>query len=145
MSSAIKIQYSLNLPEGINTEDKPTSKTHQLKIDTAIINNPSSNGDSTKETKKSYYYDALRNALEEARNKIGDELTVWRDCVGKKEPRKGNGDEEEDEVEEGWFLVRDVVCRLGFLKGCIKEIGSLLKIIQILFFMCSSFVYFSFI
>ena len=88
MSSAIKIQYSLNLPEGINTEDKLTSKTHQLKIDTAIINNPSSNGDSTKETKKSYYYDALRNALEEARNKIGDELTVWRDCVEGAEERK---------------------------------------------------------
>jgi hypothetical protein len=98
--STIKIQYSLNLPEGVNTENKPTSKAHQFKIDTTT---PSSNDNH--EAKKSYY-DGLRNALEEARNQIGDELTAWRDCVGKKElnkePRKGNDDEEEvDEEEEG--------------------------------------------
>ena len=97
MSSTIKIQYSLNLPEGVNTGEKPTSKTHQFKIDTTQSNND------RQEAKKSYY-DALRNALEEARNQIGDELTAWRDCVGKKELnkelRKGNGDEEEEEEEE---------------------------------------------
>ena len=101
MSSTIKIQYTLNLPEGVNTENKPTSKVHQFKID----NTPSSKDSDTQEAKKSYY-DALQNALEEARNQIGDELTAWRDCVGKKElnkePRKGNGvDEEEEEEEEG--------------------------------------------
>jgi hypothetical protein len=101
--STIKIQYSLNLPEGVvNTEDKPTSKTHQFKIDTT----PSINGDSSKEAKKSSsYYIALRNALEEARSQIGDELTAWRDCVGKlelnKEPKKGNSDDEEEEEEDG--------------------------------------------
>ena len=46
-------------------------------------------------------YDALRN---EARSQVGDELTVWKDCVGKKELnkklRKGNGDEEGEEEEE---------------------------------------------
>ena len=102
MSSMITIQYySLNLPEGVNTENKQTSKTHQFKIDTT----PSSNDSYSQEAKKSYY-DALRNAMEEARNQIGDELTAWRDRVGKKElnkePRKGNGDEEgEGEEEEG--------------------------------------------
>jgi hypothetical protein len=95
----IKIQYSLNLPEGVNTKDQPTSKSHQFKIDTSNDNLNS------QETKKSYY-DALRNTLEEARNQIGDELTAWRDCVGNKELnkelRKGNGDEDEgEEVEEG--------------------------------------------
>ena len=103
MSSTIKIQYSLNLPEGVNTEDKPTSKTHQFEIDTTA---PSSNDDTRQgqEAKKSYY-DALRDALEEARSQIGDELTAWRDRVGKKElnkePRKENGDEEDEEEEEG--------------------------------------------
>ena len=102
MSSMITIQYSLNLPEGVNTENKPTSKAHQFKIDTS---SSSSNDSYSQEAKKSYY-DALRNALEEARNQIGDELTAWRDRVGKeelnKEPRKGNGDEErEGEEEEG--------------------------------------------
>jgi hypothetical protein len=98
MSSTIKIQYSLNLPEGVNTGDKPTSKTHQFKIDTTT---PSSN-DSRQDAKKSYY-DALRDALEEARHQIGDELTAWRDCVGKKEMnkelKKGNGEEEEEDEE----------------------------------------------
>ena len=93
----IKIRYSLELPEGVNTGDKPTSKTHQFKVDTA----PSSND--SQDAKKSYY-EALRDALEEARSQIGDELTAWRDCVGKKELnkelRKGNGDEEEEEEEE---------------------------------------------
>jgi hypothetical protein len=101
MSSMIKIRYSLNLPEGVNTENKPTSKAHQFKIDTT----PSSNDLDSQEAKKPYY-DALRNALEEARNQIGDELTAWRDCVGKeelnKESRKGNGyEEDEDEEEDG--------------------------------------------
>ena len=98
-SNAIKIQYSLNLPEGVNTKDKPTSKSHQFKIDTTTT---PSNNDNSQETKKSYY-DVLRNALEEARNQIGDELTAWRDCVGNKELnkelKKGNGDEEEEEEE----------------------------------------------
>jgi hypothetical protein len=95
----IKIQYSLNLPEGVKTGGKPTSKTHQFKIDTT--SNDAKNSESS-------YYDALRIALEKARNQIGDELTAWRDCVGKmelsKELRKGNhGDEEEEEEleEEG--------------------------------------------
>ena len=98
MDSTIKIQYSLNLPEGINTEDKPTSKTHQFKIDSTTC---SKNSDS--QEAKSYYH-ALRNALQDARSQIGDELTVWRDCVGNKElnkePRKGNGVEEEEEEED---------------------------------------------
>ncbi|KAF8802594.1 hypothetical protein BYT27DRAFT_6756476 [Phlegmacium glaucopus] len=92
----IKIQYSLNLPEGVDPGDKPTSKTHQFKIDT-----PASND--SQDGKKSYY-DALRNALGEARSQIGDELTAWRDWVGKKELKKelkkGN-DEEGEEEEEG--------------------------------------------
>ena len=98
MDSTIKIQYSLNLPEGINTEDKPTSKTHQFKIDITC-----SKDSDSQEAKKSYY-DALRNALQDARSQIGDELTAWRDCVGNKElnkePRKGNGVEEEEEEED---------------------------------------------
>ena len=100
MSSTIKIQYSLNLPEGVNSGNKPTSKTHQFNIDTST---PSRNDDDAK--KSLTYYDALRITLEKARNLVGDELTAWRDCVGKKElnkePRKGNGDEEEEEEEEG--------------------------------------------
>ena len=91
----IKIQYSLNLPQGVNAEgDKPTSstKSHQFKIDAAASSNT--------------YYDALRNALEKARRQVGDELTVWKECEvgGGKELMKGNGDGEEEEEEEEWYV-----------------------------------------
>jgi len=88
----IKIQYSLNLPQGVNAAggDKPTStKSHQFKIDTLTSSNT--------------YYDALRTALEKARSQVGDELTVWKEqCEvgGEKEPMKGNGDDEEEEEGE---------------------------------------------
>ena len=110
----LKIQYSLNLPEGVvllNTENKPTSKTHQFKIDDNTTTPSSGNNNNSQlgEAKNlKSYYDALRNALEEARSQVGDELTAWRDRVGKeelnKEPKQGNGDEEleeEGEEEEG--------------------------------------------
>lgn len=107
MSSMIKIQYSLNLPEGVNAGDKSTSKTHQFKIDT---------GSNETEDVKQSYYDALRNALEKARSQIGDELTALRDCVSKKELNKELSkvnDEEEEEEEEGdsaWY------CSYGFVE-----------------------------
>ena len=53
------------------------------------------------------YYAALRAALADARTKTGDELTQWRDAVGKselgKETKKAvtdDDDEEEDEDED---------------------------------------------
>ncbi|KZV74072.1 hypothetical protein PENSPDRAFT_235106 [Peniophora sp. CONT] len=50
------------------------------------------------------YYAALRAALADARTKTGDELTQWRDAVGKnelgKEPKKNVTDEDEEEDEE---------------------------------------------
>lgn len=78
--------------------DKPTCKTHQFAI------NPSAKNDSQdSSTTKTSYYDVLRKALEEARSQVGDELTEWRNFVGKKElnkePRKRNGDDDEEEEE----------------------------------------------
>ena len=80
MNSTIEIQ---NLPEGVNTEYKSTSKAYQFKIDTTTTpsnNDTSQEANVSRNLKKSYYV-ALRNALEEAKNEIGDELlTAWRDC-----------------------------------------------------------------
>ena len=46
----------------------------------------------------------MRSALNKARNDVGDELTAWRDRVGKeelnKELKKSGGDEDEEEEEE---------------------------------------------
>ena len=105
----IKIQYSLNLPEGVDVGDKPTSKIHRFKINIPTSSNNGHDQDA-KEKSSSYYYEALRNALQEAKRQLGDELTVWKDDVGtkelNKELRKGNGEEEEEEGEEGsgWLL-----------------------------------------
>jgi len=78
----------------MNVGDKPTSKTHQFKIDTPVSSN------SSQDAKKSYY-DGLRYALEEARRQVGDELTVWKNCVGEKELskelKKVTGDDEGEE------------------------------------------------
>ena len=98
----IKIRYSLKLPEGVNTGGKDSSKTYQFNIiDTTTTT--ASTGNDGHDVKKSYY-DALRDALEEARSQIGDDLAEWRDCIDKKELneelKKGNGDEEEEEEEE---------------------------------------------
>ena len=100
----IKIQYSLNLPEGVDVGDKTTSKTHRFKINIPTSSNNGHDQDAKKKSSSSsssYYYEALRNALQEAKRQMGHELTVWKDDVGtkelNKELRKGNGDEEEGE------------------------------------------------
>ncbi|KDR85902.1 hypothetical protein GALMADRAFT_235050 [Galerina marginata CBS 339.88] len=86
--ATIKIVYDLKPPIGIDAGDKPTAKKHVFEV--------TPDGQSTKE-----FYTALRSALEAARNEVGDELTAWRDIVGKaelsKEPKKKKADEEEDE------------------------------------------------
>ena len=46
------------------------------------------------------YYDELRAALAGARNTVGDELTRWKELVGKDEEWKQNGKEGEEEEEE---------------------------------------------
>ncbi|KAF5393616.1 hypothetical protein D9757_000409 [Collybiopsis confluens] len=51
------------------------------------------------------YYGVLHEALAEARNKIGADLTVWRDAVGKlelvKETKRAKNAEDEEDDEEG--------------------------------------------
>ncbi|KAF8167202.1 hypothetical protein B0H34DRAFT_791962 [Crassisporium funariophilum] len=100
MSPMIKIQYTLNLPAGTPAGDQPSSKTHSFAIDASV----DGGGDG-----KKAYYGALRDALADTRSQVGDELTTWRDRVGKAELNKemkkvtkdGEEDEEDDEEEEG--------------------------------------------
>jgi len=93
MSSSIKITYTLNPPTTVeSTAEFPKQKSHEFTV------TASSNGGTAG------YYAAMRSSLNKARNEVGDELTAWRDQVGKaelnKEPKKGGGEEEEDEDEE---------------------------------------------
>lgn len=96
MSSAtIKITYHLKPPTNVDGGDNATTKIHAFEIE------PAASGSTA-------FYTALRTSLEQARNEVGDEMTAWRDIVGKaelvKEPKKVAEDEDEDEEaneEEG--------------------------------------------
>jgi len=93
MSSSVKITYTLNPPTTIKSSSElPKQKSHEFTV------LPSSNSGTTA------YYTALRRSLNKARNEVGDELTAWKDQVGKaelnKEPTKGGNDDDGDEEEE---------------------------------------------
>jgi len=103
MSSAIRVTYDLKPPTGVDNSGKPTTATHQFPLSTASGPQPAR---STADPK--VFYADLRVALENARTRVGNELTEWRDAVGKaelnKEPigKAKDGDlDEDDEDEEG--------------------------------------------
>ncbi|KAJ7654949.1 hypothetical protein DFH06DRAFT_993000 [Mycena polygramma] len=94
MSRAITIEYTVNPPAPSGqTYELPTSKKHEFKV-----------GGPAAEAEQSEYYKELRESIAQARNTVGEELTAWRDAVGKseltKESKKPKTDEEEDEDEE---------------------------------------------
>ena len=96
-SKSIKITYTLNPPSSAPS-NIPKSKSHVYPI-TAPSIQPEEEDKAGKA-----YYDQLRKSLEAARLEVGEELTMWRDLVGKaevnKEPKKNAEEEEVDEEEE---------------------------------------------
>ncbi|KAJ6509414.1 hypothetical protein C8R47DRAFT_24350 [Mycena vitilis] len=93
MSRAITIEYTVNPPAPSGQKyDLPTSQKHEFKV-----------GGRAAEAGQSEYYKELRESIAQARNTVGDELTAWRDAVGKaelpKESKKPKTDEEEDEED----------------------------------------------
>lgn len=94
MSRLITISYELNPPAGIDAGSLSASKTHNFHV---------KNNSGLKR-----YYGGLREAIAEARKQTGDELTAWRDAVGKAELSKETkqtlkyeeGEEDEGEDEE---------------------------------------------
>ncbi|KAJ3760482.1 hypothetical protein EV360DRAFT_39722 [Lentinula raphanica] len=93
--SSITITYNVHPPtETIVPDNLPTSRT----IDVAV--------NASKDSRASYY-GVLHNALTEAKNQIGADLTIWRDAVGKLELSKETTtkaekteDDDEEEIEE---------------------------------------------
>ncbi|TFK42184.1 hypothetical protein BDQ12DRAFT_732896 [Crucibulum laeve] len=87
--SSISITYEPHPPAAITAGNLATAGKHEY----GIKSNPSDG--------QKAYYGALRAAIADAKNQTGEELTSWRDAVGKaelnKEPKKVV---EEDEVEE---------------------------------------------
>ncbi|KAH9486160.1 hypothetical protein JR316_0000224 [Psilocybe cubensis] len=92
--AAIKITYDLKPPAGVDYGDKPTQKSQEFPIDA------SSGGDAN----NTAFYTALRASLDKARIQVGEEVTAWRDVIGKaelnKEPKKVVSEEDEEEEEE---------------------------------------------
>ncbi|KAJ3743469.1 hypothetical protein DFH05DRAFT_1399523 [Lentinula detonsa] len=89
--SSITITYAVYPPtETVLPDELPTSRTIEVAVN-ALKDSGSS------------YYGGLHEALAEARNQIGIDLTIWRDAVGKlelsKESKKGKMDEEEEEED----------------------------------------------
>ncbi|PPQ69481.1 hypothetical protein CVT25_002046 [Psilocybe cyanescens] len=90
--AAIKITYDLKPPQGVKHGDKPTQKAQEFPVNAS--------GDSN----NTAFYTALRASLDKARNEVGNEITAWRDIIGKaelnKEPKKGASEEDEEDDEE---------------------------------------------
>lgn len=89
MSSFITVSYSLNPPPGNDTGNLKPSKDLEFPIAASV-----SDG-------QKRFYGALREGIEAARNQVGEELTAWRDAVGKAELNKEtkktlNYDQDED-------------------------------------------------
>ena len=90
-TTSITISYDLNPPESVET-DLVESKSASFTVK------------KSPEDGQKAYYAALRSAIHLARNQLGDELTAWRDAVGKAElGLEGTPvavDAEEDDNEE---------------------------------------------
>ena len=90
----ITVSISLKPPAGTHTPaNLSTTSSHTFPLSIA----PEAQGHAG-------YYAALRAALADARTKTGDELTQWRDAVGKselgKETKKAVTDDDDEEEEE---------------------------------------------
>ncbi|THH13499.1 hypothetical protein EW146_g6729 [Bondarzewia mesenterica] len=94
MSPALTISYNLHPPEGTQSSGLNPTAMHRFKL-----SGPEGGGYKN-------HYEALRAAILDARTQTGDELTAWRDAVGKREETKeansaaGKGSDEADEEDE---------------------------------------------
>ncbi|KAJ7932523.1 hypothetical protein B0H13DRAFT_784233 [Mycena leptocephala] len=92
MSRSITVEYTINPPPSSGQSyELPTSKKHDFKIQGSVT--------------ESEHYKMLRESIAQARQEVGQELTAWRDAVGKaelnKETKKAKTDDDDDEEEDG--------------------------------------------
>lgn len=95
--SIIKISYKISPPSSVTpTIDLVQSKSTEYKITPTGISVEEDKGGKA-------YYGELRKTLQIARTGVGEDLTKWRDIIGKaelkKEPPKGDEDEDEGDDE----------------------------------------------
>ncbi|KAH7886344.1 hypothetical protein F5I97DRAFT_1255096 [Phlebopus sp. FC_14] len=101
MTRAVTATYTLSPPEGVDVPQSLTPiASHSCPVETTKELNGSGSSDATE------YYSALRKSIAAAREKLGEELTAWRDAVGNAELAKEKmvkseqAEEEEEEQEE---------------------------------------------
>jgi streptomycin 6-kinase len=92
MSITVTVSYQLNPPTDIQAENLSTSKTQSFPVKCGSDNSTE-------------YYGALHKTIEEAKDQLGNELTAWRDAVGKAElsketPKTLKYDADEEEEDE---------------------------------------------
>lgn len=89
--AALSVQYKLNPPAGTAAPALEPNAHHTI----PVLAPPSGDHRS--------YYDALRASIADAKATLGEELTAWRDAVGKgeaiKEKKQVSTDSEEEEEE----------------------------------------------
>jgi hypothetical protein len=94
--TSISVHYDLRLPEGTPNPSSgiKNATTHKFPVGSAATNAGDLRG----------YYDSLRDGLAKAKTQVGEELTEWRDAVGRgeaaKEKKKVVSEDDEDEEEE---------------------------------------------
>jgi len=90
MSRSITISYDLRPPPNTPAPDLTPTKSQEFPVKNVA------------EGQKSYY-ESLRGSIGDAKTVLGEELTAWRDAVGKgeqsKESRKVTREDDEDEAE----------------------------------------------
>ncbi|KAJ7225639.1 hypothetical protein GGX14DRAFT_349997 [Mycena pura] len=96
MSPAIIVQYTLHPPATSGQVfELPLAKKHIFEL-----------GELSSEALQPEYYKMLRQSIARARDEVGQELTAWRDVVGKAEQGKdakkyAKTEEDEEEEEDG--------------------------------------------
>ena len=86
--SSVKITYDLKPPVGVDINGLEKSKTYELSVLVFPENGPKS------------YYTALQESITKTKEQIGNDLTTWRDTVGKAESKMKLKSEEEETEEE---------------------------------------------
>ncbi|KAI0673894.1 hypothetical protein C8Q78DRAFT_1076848 [Trametes maxima] len=91
---SISVKYELNPPSDTPTPHK-LSTTKTLQFSVAGVDEG---------TSQKIYYEGLRASVLQAKATLGEELTLWRDAVGRREdnkeaeiPKKSEDDVDEDE------------------------------------------------
>ncbi|KIM69974.1 hypothetical protein SCLCIDRAFT_1207233 [Scleroderma citrinum Foug A] len=104
-TAAVTATYILHLPPGVDHPSPLTpSANHTFPLSPPNSPQPHDPTPNTAETGELHaYYKKLRSAISDARMKLGDELTAWRDAVGSGEVGKEKAvktvNEEESEEE----------------------------------------------